>query len=835
MVVTESPPDETHTVIVGAGIVGCSAAYHLTELTDEPVTVIDKGPIPETGGSTLHAPGGLRQSNANKTMASLAKYGRDLYTDLGRFNASGSLEVARSQRQWEFIKRKHDHSMSYGIEGPELLTPEEVGEYNKLVDTDKLVGGYYVPGDGQIQTLELLEELVDISESRNATFHEHTELLDIETSDGSVDSVVTDQGTIDAERVLIATNIWSPLVEDMVEVDVPLVPCEHQYAVTEPIDELAGQTKETEDCGLRHQEASLYFHQHGEGIGIGSYDHSARLVDPSDLPDHDDAIRYPLLNGYAVGAEHSRTDEYQMPATAEFTEDDFSSAWNEATDLYPQLEGADFNRAFNGIMAFAVDGMPILGEAPNVEDLWVAAAIWITHSGGAGKVIADLMEEGATDLPRFGTEIDRFQSHSGIKEFVWTRGRENYETVYDIVHPREPSSTNRHLRRSPFYQQHEDLGADFVNSDGWERPRWFESNANLLDEYDVPQREGWLSQYWSPISGAEHLAVRDRGGLFDVSSLTPIEIRGPDAAEVVQRTFTNDMDIDVGRVTYTLLVDESGGILGDMPVVRLGTTHFRVMGSGGANGTNQLSVIRDRADGFDATVINRASGLSGVAVWGENARETLDPLTDADLSDDAFPFFTAQEVAVGSVPTLALRISYAGEYGWELHTPTEYGEQVWETLYESGQDHGMVPMGTDALNTLRIEKGYRLYGADIRSEYDPYEAGLNFTVDLDTDFVGRDPLAAAKHNVQQHLTCLTLDERGTMVSGGMPILDGDECLGYASSADYGYSVDRCIIYSYLPPEYTDPGTELDIQYQGDRYPATVTEEPVFDPESERMH
>ncbi|MEA5387962.1 FAD-dependent oxidoreductase [Haloarculaceae archaeon H-GB11] len=637
MVEDGSPPAESHTVIVGAGIIGCSAAYHLTELTDEPVTVLDKGPIPEAGGSTLHAPGGLRQSNANKTMASLAKYGRDLYSDLGRFDAGGSLEVARSQSQWEYIKRKYDHATAYGIEGPELLTPEEVGEYNKLVDTDKLVGGYFVPGDGQIQTLELLETLVEESESRNATFHERVEVVDVETSDGSVDSVVTDQGTIEAERVLMATNIWSPLVEEMVDVDIPLVPCEHQYVVTEAIDELEGETKESEDCGLRHQEASLYFHQHGEGIGIGSYDHEARLVDAFDLPDHEDAMRHPLLNGYAVGAEHTRTEDYEMPASAEFTEEDFSSAWEEATDLYPQLEDADFDRAFNGIFSFSVDGMPILGEAPNVDDLWVAAAIWITHSGGAGKVIADLMEEGETELPRFGTEIERFQPHSSVHNFVWTRGRENYETVYDVVHPREPSSTNRHLRRSPFYQHHEELGADFVNSDGWERPRWFESNADLLEEYDVPERDGWLGQYWSPISGAEHQAVRDRGGLFDVSSLTPIEVRGPDAAEVVQRTFTNDVDTDVGRVTYTLLVDESGGILGDMPVARLGENHFRVMGSGGANGSNQLSVIRDRAEGYDATVVDRSSGQSGVAVWGPNARDVLEPLTDADLSEDAFP------------------------------------------------------------------------------------------------------------------------------------------------------------------------------------------------------
>jgi glycine cleavage system T protein len=829
MVVDSSPPEETNTVIVGAGIIGCSAAYHLSELTDEPITVIDKGPIPEAGGSTLHAPGGLRQSNGNKTMATYAKYGRDLYTDLGVFDAGGSIEVARSQEQWEYIKRKHDHAVAYGIEGPELLEPEEVREYNKIVDTDKLVGGYYVPGDGQIQTLNLLETLVEEAESRNVTFHERTEMVDLETSEGGVDAVVTDSGTVNAERVLVATNIWSPLLDDMVGVDVPLIPCEHQYVVTESVDALDGQTKAEEDCGLRHQEASLYFHQHGEGVGIGSYDHSARLVSPETLPDHEDAMEHPLLNGYAVGTDHDRTEDYQMPASAEFTEDDFTSAWDETTDLFPQLEGVDYDRAFNGIFSFSVDGMPILGEAPAVDDLYVAAAIWITQSGGAGKVIADLMEERLSALPTRGTEIDRFQPHSSLDDFVTARGRENYETVYDIVHPREPSTTNRGLRRSPFYQQHKDLGADFVDSDGWERPRWFESNEDLLEEYDVPERDGWLGRYWSPIAGAEHQAVRDRGGLFDVSSLTPIDVRGPDAVDAVQHTFTSDMDIDVGRVKYTLLVDQSGGILGDMPVARLGDDYFRIMASGGANGTRQERAIREHVpESADASVTNRTSGVSGVAVWGPNAHDVLDPLTDADLSEEAFPAFTAQGIGVESVPALAMRVSYAGENGWELHVPTEYGEQLWETLHEEAQDHGVVPMGTDALNTLRIEKGFRLFGADITSQFDPYEAGLGFTVDLDTDFVGRDALAEAKDDVTQHLTCLTLDEPGEMVDSGMPVFDGEDCLGYVTSTDYGYSVGAAVAYAYLPTEYTDPGTDLEIQYQADRYAATVVDDPAYD-------
>ncbi|PSP84835.1 glycine cleavage system protein T [Halobacteriales archaeon QS_1_68_17] len=835
MVVDGRPPGETHTVVVGAGIVGCSAAYHLSRHTDAAVAVVDQGPIPETGGSTLHAPGGLRQSNENRTMARLARYSRDLYADLGAFDAAGSIEVARSRRQWEYIKRKYDHSTAYGIEGPELLSPAEVGEYSDLVDTDALVGGYYVPGDGQIRTLQLLDALIEAAEARNVTFHEHTELTDIETAGGGVDAVVTDRGRIDCERVLVATNIWSPLVGEMVDVDVPLVPCEHQYVVTEALPELAGATTETESPGIRHQEASLYVHQHGEGIGIGSYDHRARLLDPESIPDHDDAIEHPLLNGYAVGADHDRTRSYRMPATRPFTESDFESAWAEATDLFPALAGADLDRSFNGVFSFSVDGMPILGETPDVADLWVAAAIWITHAGGAGKVVADWMARGTTDLPSYGCSIDRFQPHAGTDAFVAARGRENYETVYDVSHPREPSASERRLRRSPFYDRQDDLGAAFYDADGWERPRWYGSNESLLDEYGdrIPDREGWTAEHWSPIEGAEHLAVRDRGGLFDVSSLTPLDIDGPDALATVQRTFTSDLDVPVGRVTYTTMVDAGGGILGDMPVVRLAEDRFRAVASAGADGATQKRVLRERVPGgARATVTDRTSGLSGVAVWGPRARDTFASLTDADLSADGFPAFTAREVAVGSVPALAMRLSYAGEDGWELHVPTEYAAELWDRLEDAGRERGLVPMGTGALDTTRLEAGRRLYGADIRSEYTPYEAGLGWTVDLDTDFVGSEALADADDPARR-LTALTLDDPGEVVVAGMPIFDGDRRLGYATSAGYGYSVGRCIVYGYLPADVADPGTSLDVRYQAERYPATVRREPLYDPDSGR--
>jgi glycine cleavage system aminomethyltransferase T/glycine/D-amino acid oxidase-like deaminating enzyme len=824
-------PSSTSILVIGAGVVGCSAAYHLAEQGCEDVTVVDMGDIEAPGGSTVHAPGGLVETSSSKVMSEFATYSRRLYSDLDAYRSDGLIELATSEPRWQQAKRLHDYSRSWDIPDGELLSPSEVGDHVPLIDEDTIQGGFYSPKSGLIRPIELLAGLRERAVAGGATFHGETKVTDIEVERGEVTAVETDRGRVEADQVLVAANNWAPLFGRMVGVDIPLMPCEHQYAVTESLPELAGTTSEVEFTGFRHQDAALYFRQHGEGYGIGSYNHEPLLVEPDDLDDYESGVDDVPVYDYFVGNESNR-DPIRMTANREFTPEHFEAPWEDATRVMPALDGADLEKAFNGIFCFTPDGMPVMGTPPDLDGFWVAAAVWLTHAGGVGKAMAEWMADGYPRQNLVPCDINRFQNHAGSPRFVHDRAAYSYDTVYDLTHPRQIPDVNQNLRTGPFYDRQVDLGAECYPAAGWERARWYDHNEGLLDEYDVPDRSGWEAQYWSPVEGAEHLAVRDRVGLFDLSAFTNIVVSGPDALEAVQRVCTNDMDVGVGDVTYTLMCNENGGILGDMTVVREARDRFQVLGNSGAAGTEQLARVRRTVEEFDATVTAPVAGRCAVGVWGPDARDMLAPITATDLGDDAFPYFTAQDTYVEEVPVTAIRVSYVGELGWELHTTTDYGRKLWNTLWEAGREYDAVPMGDGALNTMRLEKGYPLFGGDITPEYDPYEAGLGFTVDVDTEFVGRDALVDAEPDRKR--VTLTLDEPGDVVFNGAPVFDGETQLGYAAGAGYGHSVGAGIVTSYLPVEYADPGTSVQVQYETERHPATVRESPLFDPERERL-
>jgi glycine cleavage system aminomethyltransferase T len=443
-----------------------------------------------------------------------------------------------------------------------------------------------------------------------------------------------------------------------------------------------------------------------------------------------------------------------------------------------------------------------------------------------------------------GAHISRFQPHAGSRAFTKARGATQYREVYQLIHPNEQPQNQRGLRRSPFYERQDDLGAEFVASGGWEVPQWYEANESLLEEYDldVPERSEWQSTGWSPIQAAEHRAVREGVGIYDLSRYTGIEITGENAPEFVQRLFANDMDAEVGQVRYAPMCDETGGVLADMAVSRLGEKRFLCTTGGGSSTTLHSRWIREHAP-EDVQIDAHVSDQCGLGVWGPNAREVLEPLIDVDLSNEEFGYFRAKECYVDSIPVTALRVSYVGELGWELYCPTEYGGQLWDLLWEAGQDQGMVAFGNGAfLGSLRLEKGFRLWGTDMSAEETPYEAGIGFAVDLDTDFIGREALLEASDSeATRRLACLTLEDDSALVGSGKPIVDGgdsatdsEEILGYTTATDYGYSVDESIAYGYLPAEYAEPGVGVAIEYEGERYAATVQEEPLLDPEREKI-
>ncbi|WP_129113485.1 GcvT family protein [Halegenticoccus tardaugens] len=829
-------PDTAGTVIIGAGCVGCSAAYHLTRLGREDVAVIDRGPLFETGGSTSHAPGLVFQTSNGKLMTRLASYTRDLYADLDGFRTCGGIEVASTDDRWNHLKRKREWGRAYGLEGGELLSPEAVAERVPQVNEEVILGGYYQPTDGQAHAVDVSATMAERAREAGASFHSETTVTDLEVRDGSIEAVRTDRGRIEAEEVLIATNIWGPLFGDMVGVDVPLVPCAHQYLVSEGLQELRGASREIEQPILRHQDASLYFRQHGERYGIGSYNHKPLLVDPSDIygPEKLDdlGLEYPSLREFT--AEHFYENTHP---------DHETTAHEAACELVPSLRDAAFESGINGMFCFTPDGMPILGPSEGVDGLWWALAIWVTQSGGAGSVIAHWMEDG---MPRLdgdrvdatGAHLSRFQPHAGSREYAWGRGAQQYREVYQLTHPREQPSGGRPLRRSPFYHHQKALGAEFYDSHGWEVAQWYECNESLLGEYDVPNRPGWLGRHWSKAQGAEHRAVRDRVAMVDMSSFTGIEVSGDGATNHLQRVLTNDVDVSPGRMRYAAMCDEDGGVLADLTVARLADDRYVLFTGGGNSATLHSRHIRERApDDGTVSVTVHDSGRCGVGVFGPRSRDVLAPLVEADLSNDSFPFYAARETYLGEIPVTMLRLSYAGELGWELHAPTEYGARLWERIWAAGEDHGIVPMGWAALDSTSLEKGFRLWGSDLTPEYTPYEAGIGFAVDLETDFVGKEALLRARESgLDRKIAPITLDEPGALVDAGHPVVDSDDgsVLGSIARAEYGYTIDRGIAYAYVPIEDAEAGRDVEIEYEDERYPATVREEPLFDPERERM-
>jgi glycine cleavage system T protein len=438
------------------------------------------------------------------------------------------------------------------------------------------------------------------------------------------------------------------------------------------------------------------------------------------------------------------------------------------------------------------------------------------------------MHEGTAWVDLRECDLNRFPAHAHTPAYVRVRGAQQYREVYDVIHPLEPIEAPRNLRQSPFHARLEALGGVFFESAGWERPRWFTANEKLLPGLTWPSRTGWESRHWSPIQGAEHVATRERVGLFDLTSFTKIEVSGAGALPLLERLCANRIDRPVGTIVYTSMLNERGGIVCDLTVTRLGSDRFLVV-TGGASGMLDLAWIRRHArDDERVHVADLTSAYCALGLWG--------PLAPQVLRADASPYFTARRLAIGSIPALALRVSYVGEAGWEIYCPTEYGAALWDALWTAGRPLGMAAVGAGAFDSLRLEKGYRLWGAEVHTDYHPYEAGLGFAVKLDKgDFIGRDALVrVSAQGLRRKLCCLTFEDRAAVVLGKEPVLDGEAVLGYVTSANFGYSVERSIAYAYLPMEHAGVGSRVEVEYFGRRYPATVSDEPLYDPKGRRL-
>ena len=557
-------------VIIGAGIVGSAAAHVLSDLGWRDVVVVDQGPLFATGGSTSHAPGLVFQTNGSKTMTQFARETVELYASLEQdgqpcWYGVGSLEVATTPARWADLHRKLGWARSWGIDAS-LLTPAETRAKLDLIDESVILGAYYVPTDGVAKPVWAAEALARAT--RGVTFQARTVVVGIETERGRVRAVVTSNGRIETERVLVCCGIWGPRIGRMVGVPIPLAPVEHQLAWTTPLPELAGETGEIRQPILRHQDQDLYFRQRRDHYAVGGYGHEPVVVDAGDI------------------RPHGAPDD--MPASNPFDAEAFVPTWEAAVELIPALRQVEIASAINGMFSFTPDGFPLLGESDRLRGFWLAEAIWITHAGGAAKAIAQLMTDGRADLDLRESDVNRFDAYATTDAYVRERGAQQYREVYDVIHPLQPLEQPRPLRRSPFYAAQRDLGAVFFESRGWETPRWYEANARLVDRYEIPPRAGWAGKFWSPIAGAEHLATRERAALFDMTPLPKIEVTGPAAGEWLESLTSNKVARKSGSVTYALLLDETGGIHSDITVARLDAETFQI----GANGPADVAWLR---------------------------------------------------------------------------------------------------------------------------------------------------------------------------------------------------------------------------------------------------
>ncbi len=807
--------NKANLVIIGAGIVGCSAAYHLTQMGWKDIVVIDQGPLYDTGGSTSHAPGIIFQTNGSRLMSKMAQYTVGLLHDL-EFEGQqcwypvGAIEVAITDARMQELWRRHGYNMSYGLES-HIISPDEVQQQVPMIDPAVLKGGLYIPSDGDGRAWQCAGALAQKAiASGGAEFYGRTTATDIELQNGRPKAVITDDGRIECDQILLCTNIWGTVLADKVGLTLPMMACAHHYAITEPLPELVHETEWISQPCVRHQDRSMYFRQWEQGYCTGSYRHEPRLVDP-----------------YDVGQD----------AYWHWREDDWQTAVHDTNHIYPSLKGREYVTKVNGMFVFSVDGFPMMGPT-HIPGFWTAIGIWVTHSGGAGKSIAEWMTYGTTEWDMREANVNRFHDYQLTKRYIHTRSAQNYREVYDIIHPLQQMEDPRNVRLAPYHQRLVEQKANFFNVSGWEAAQWYEENARLLEKYDdqIPHRSGWEAMNWSRIQGAEHLALREKGGLFNISTFTKIEVKGSGALDFLEYTAANKIDQPIGKIVYTALCDEAGGIRADLTITRTAPDTFLVL-TGAGTGPADLHWLHSHAptDG-SVTVTDATSTYTGLGLWGPNARAVLQQVTDQDVSNAAFPYFTAQSITIDTIPAYALRLSYAGELGWEIYCRTEYGLRLWDILWEAGRSEEIIALGAGAFNSLRLEKGYRGWGSDIHTEYNPYEAGLGWAVRLNKgDFLGRSALQKIKaEGIRRKLCCLTLDNPGTAVLGKEPILADNIPIGYVTSADYGYTVGKFIVYGYLPIAYSEPGTAVHIHYFKHRYRATVTTEPLYDPKMIRL-
>ncbi|MDP4508487.1 GcvT family protein [Nonomuraea turcica] len=781
--------DSARIVIIGGGVGGASVAYHLTQLGERDVVVLERDEL--TSGSTFHSAGLVGQLRADPTLTRMNQYSVELYRTLDAgWTECGGIKLASTPERMAEIRRQIGWARTFGLPLEEISVAEAV-ELFPLMDPDGVVGAAYLPTDGQIDPSQLCYALAARAREGGATIRTGTRVLGIDVVNGRVAGVRTDQGDIACEIVVNCGGMFAAEIGRMAGVRVPIVPMSHQYVVTDAFHDHTGLPT------LRDPDLLVYYRQEVQGLVMGGYERTCAPWTAG-------------LNAYdAVPADfNGRLLPEDWPRLEEI--------FDNSRVRVPAMADVGIRKLINGPEAFTPDNEFCLGET-EVAGFFVAAgfcAHGIAGAGGIGKVMAEWIVEGEPSMDLWHMDVRRFGRHYRSPSYTLKRAVENYETYYDIRYPGHERSAGRPLRVSPAYAWHAAHGAVFGEKSGWERVNYYATN----DDGGGERPAGWAGRLWSPAIGVEHRATRTTAGLFDESSFAKIEVTGAGAAELLEWVCDNRVAREVGAVTYTQALNRRGGIECDFTVTRRGEQEFLIV-TGTAFGSHDLGWLRKQAahTGSTARIADVTGQYACFALWGPRARDIVKELTPDPMD---FPFMSSREITVGDVPVLALRVTFVGEHGWELYCSSEYGLALWQALWRAGEPYGLVAGGYKAIDSLRLEKGYRVWGADIGPETTPYEAGLGFCVKPGKDFLGRDALDPAP---ERRLRCVTLSDPRAVALGNEPVrLDG-QVVARVTSGGYGYTARESIAYAYLPAE---TGAEVEIEVEGAWVPGTVVKTPL---------
>jgi glycine cleavage system T protein len=834
-------PESARCVIIGGGVGGTSLAYHLAKLGWEDVVLLERSQL--TSGSTFHSAGLVGQLRGSVSLTKMMMHSVDLYRrlkDESEFDPGwvecGGIRLASSEERMEELRRQAGWAKTFGLP-LELISAGEAQELFPLMSTEGVLGAAWLPTDGYLDPSQLTYALADGARQGGCRIFTSTRVTGIEVRDGRVRGVRTDRGDVAAEVVVDAGGMYAAEIARMAGVRVPLIPFSHQYLVTQPLDavreardtaRLRFSTDSEEKLNrtrgnlptLRDPDLLIYYREDGDGLVTGGYE---RQSAPAFMPEGTGRVeQIPAdFNGRLLEEDWDRMEEIV----------------ENSKRRVPAMNEITVTKLINGPEAFTPDNEFCLGES-EVGGFFVCAgfcAHGLAGAGGVGKVMAEWIVDGEPSLDLWHMDIRRFGAQYRSPAYTHARIRENYETYYDIRYPNHERSAGRPLRLSPVNPWHREHDAAFGEKSGWERVNWFESNAAAGEERLRPR--GWAGQHWSAAIGAEHRATREVAALFDETSFAKLEITGPAAAEYLERLCDNRVARGVGQITYTQMLNKRGGIECDFTVARLGEERFGIV-TGTAFGNHDREWMRRHLPaegGIHLTDVTSQWACFGL--WGPRARDILQPLTPQDLGNEPFPYMSLRETTIGNVPVRMLRVTYVGELGWEIYCPTEYGLGLWRTLWEAGRPHGIVAAGYRAIDSLRLEKGYRVWGADITPDETPYEGGVGFCVKLDKEggFIGREALVEAKkRGPRTLLRCLTLEDPHSIALGNEPVrVDGEIC-GRVTTGGYGYTIERSIAYAYLPPEAAEPGTPIEVEIFGKWIPGEVAAEPLYDPKGERI-